>query len=407
MATTLIVETCNATEALCKIFHPTCVSWNSMIQQWKYSLKPTKKFLLHLLTICILELHFVLTLGLAVFCRLYKSDLFPVSKLLLVSTLIGVPLSWLLLEDGFLMIHGSEMVTVGNWATECIKKLKIYPFPKPHYNLMSELGVEINKALKSKPNVDIFGIVSGYTFVSTVQGVFLIAFAIVISDADLVYIVSFVCFNYFGLSTNWLSEWYMAIVRCFSTLYILQCIAVGIPTFVVLSEAVCQGLISGLKYLEYMDLTVPNIKLYRTIFVAKKIVSQMLKWFGCIFLSGSFFTLLLTVNLCLYGKKFMPNQLYIFQPFLAFSVIWSTALVLHFGYLPYKLTCKIIEKWKNQLALGTTARPKYMKLILYSLQPIGMPVGNIGIVDRDIQFNYFSAVLSYVVNTSLIFKDLL
>lgn len=407
MATTLLVETSNATEALCKIFHPTCVSWNSMLQQWKYSLKPTKKFLLHLLTICIFELHLLLTLGLAVYCELHKSKLFPVSQLLLVSTLISVPLSWLLMEDGFLIFYGSEMVTVGNWATNCIRQLKIFPFPKPHSNLLFELGLEINKALKSFSNADIFGITSGYTFISTVPAVFLISFAIVISDADLVYIVSFIWFNYLELSTNWLGKWFMTSIRYFITLYILQCIAVAIPTFTVLIGAISQGWIYGLKYLEYKDLTVPNIGLYKTIFLAKKIVSHMLKWFGCIFLSGSFFILLLTANLSLYGKKYVPQQVYIFQPFLAFSVIWSTALVLHYGYFPYKLTCIIRGKWKNQLALGTIARPKYIKLILYSLQPIAMPIGNIGIVDRDLQINYFNAVLSYVVNTSIIFKDLL
>lgn len=29
MATTLLVETSNANEALCKILYPTCVSWNN------------------------------------------------------------------------------------------------------------------------------------------------------------------------------------------------------------------------------------------------------------------------------------------------------------------------------------------------------------------------------------------
>lgn len=211
-------------------------------------------------------------MGLAFYCGLYESDWFPVSKLLLVSTLNCVPLLCLLLEESFLIFYGRETVNVGNCSTDCLKQLKIYPCPKPHSNLLLEVVLEINKALKSTPDADIFGIVSGYTFISTVPTVFLISFGIVISDADLVFIVSYVWFKYLGFCTIWLSNWYVIIIRYLSTLYVLQGIAVVIPTFTVLIEAISQGSVSSLAYLKKTDLKVPNIQLFKNMFLAYGLV---------------------------------------------------------------------------------------------------------------------------------------
>ncbi len=65
-----------------------------------------------------------------------------------------------------------------------------------------------------------------------------------------------------------------------------------------------------------------------------------------------------------------------------------------------------MKRWKSQLALGVVAKSKHIKLIVKSLQPIALPVGEIGIVDGAFEIIYFSAVLTYMVNTSVIFKDM-
>lgn len=406
MATTLLLATSNAIEALCKIVYPTCVTWNTTTKQWKYSLKPTKQFLLHIVTTSILALHLLIMVMLTVYCTLYKSDWFPVSNLLLVTILLACILSWTYL-DGFLIVYGKEMVSVVNWAIFCIKQLRIFPCAERQSNVFIELVLQIQKGIKSSPNVDIFGIIAGYVLISTVPVLFVVSFAIAISDMDLIYISIFLCSKYFGFSIYWLSSWYVKIIRYVGVLYIVQFVVIVVPTFTILLSSIFQVLICTLTYLKLMDLTYPNTKLFKTIIVAKSLVVCMLKWFNGIFLSGAFFLLLVATNLSFYGKKLLPGEFYIFVLFIAFTVWWSTVILLHYENFTYKSSCKIIEKWKSTLAVGGLAKPKYIKLIVYSLRLIALPVGDIGIVDRDIQINYFSAVLTYLVNTSIIFKDML
>ncbi len=406
MATTLLVITNNANAALSKICYPTYVSWNTVTQQWKSSIKPTKKFLLHVLTISMLQLHVLTLLGLAIYCEIFKSNLFSIGKLLLVSLAIGYVSSFSIQLNGILILFGQEMVLVANWASVHMKQLGIFPIPKSRANLLTELALEMQKAFTSKSNVDKFGIVAGYTFIANSLASFVFSFAIVFSDADFIFIVLFVISNFFGFTNYWFCSWYVNIIRYISTLWILQCLAVVPPTITALGVAILQVLIHSLTHLERVDLTYSNTKTFKTVFVANNIIFYMQKWLNGVFLGACFFVLILTINLSIFGKNFLPGHLYILAPFMAFTMLWGTMLILHYEKTTYNASCNIIKKWKSELALGTLAKPKYMKLLLYTLQPIAMPVGDIGIVDQDIQINYFSAVLDYVVNTSIIFKDL-
>lgn len=297
------------------------------------------------------------------------------------------------------------MVSIANWATVFMKQLRIFPNPKNNSNLLTELLFEIRKAATSTSNIDRFGIVAGYTFISIVPSVFTVSFAIVISDIDLVFIVLRVIFNIIGFNQYLLSRWYFQIIRYLSYVYIYQCIAVIGPTFTALIAACGQFIISTTVYIKTADLSYSSIKLFKVMVVTKNFVFHMMKMFNSIFLSGSFFILLISTNLTFYGKEVVPKQLYVSAPFLAFTFCWGTAFVLHYETFIYELTSRIIDRWKSQLVLGVTMKSKYTKLVVNSLQPIAMPVGNIGIVDRDVQINYFNAVLNYIVNTSILFKD--
>ncbi len=175
-----------------------------------------KSFYFTFFAISILLFQVFTVLGLLVYCELFKSDLF--SK------------SLVFLTDGVLIFHGPEMVLVGNWATVCIKQKHIFLMPKSGSNIFIELVLEIQKAIKSKPSVDIFGIVAGYTCITMIPFLLTILFVIVISDADLVFIVSFVCCKYCRFTDCWLSSSYFKIIRYFISMYAFQSIAVVGPT---------------------------------------------------------------------------------------------------------------------------------------------------------------------------------
>ncbi len=404
MATTLLLATNNANESLSKIFYPTCVSWNNTMEQWKYSIKPTKGFLLHLLTSIILQLNILIAVLFTVYCAFYEPDMFPLRKLQLVSALLVCCGSWSFL-DCFLIFCGQEMVSIANWATVCIKKLKLFPRPKRHSNIVKELCTEIQKVTGSNSEVDFFGIAAGYAFVSCAAILCIISFTVVISDADILYLAIVSFCSIFNLNSVWLYSWYLYFIRFLVFMNVYQCVTVVAPTFAVVSAAIVQGLIYTLNFLKRGTLTYENTKLFKNIFVAKCLVFNMLKWFNSIFLSGAFFVFLLTTNLSFYGKTFLPGHLYILILLVASTMLWFTAFILYYENFSYKSSCYIIKRWKSQLALGVAARPKYIRLIVSSLQPIAIPVGDIGIVDTDIEINYFSAVLTYVVNTSVIFKN--
>ncbi len=70
-----------------------------------------------------------------------------------------------------------------------LKKLRIFPPPKRHSNIFKKFGLEIQKDTESKSEVDFFGIAAGYEFVSCAIGICVISFAVVISDADIFYLV--------------------------------------------------------------------------------------------------------------------------------------------------------------------------------------------------------------------------
>lgn len=77
-------------------------------------------------------------------------------KLQLASTFI--PLSRVLLGDGFYIFYEQKVVAVGNWATNCLKELKIFSSPKLHSSLLLKIVVEIRKDLNRTPNVEMFAI---------------------------------------------------------------------------------------------------------------------------------------------------------------------------------------------------------------------------------------------------------
>ncbi len=297
------------------------------------------------------------------------------------------------------------MVSIANWATACIKKLRVFPPPKRHSNILKELCIEIQKFTGTKSEIDFFGMAAGYTCVCSRLGICIFSFAVVASDMDISYIVMISFCTVFELYSSWLHWWSLYFIRYFVLFEVSQCVAVVAPTFTVVSCAIVQGLIYSLIFLDRANLTYTNTKIFKQIFVAKCLVFNMLKLFNSIFLSVTFFVFLLTTNLSFYGKKFIPWHLYILIPFTASIMLWCTVFLLYYENFTFKSSCRIIKRWKSELTLGAVVKPKYIKLIVKSLQPIAVPVGNVGIVDRDLQVNYFSAVLTYVVNTSVIFKD--
>lgn len=53
-----------------------------------------------------------------------------------------------------------------------------------------------------------------------------------------------------------------------------------------------------------------------------------------------------------------------------------------------------------------TNEPRILKRMIKALQPLSIPAGNVGILDRDFMLNFLSAVLEYTVNLMVAIREI-
>lgn len=119
-------------------------------------------------------------------------------------------------------------------------------------------------------------------------------------------------------------------------------------------------------------------------------------------LSLCFFLLVLGGNVAIIGL-ILGNPL-VYVP--AFFITFTFLLVLN---LILALTCginenalKILKIWRQQA--NCRRGTGYWRRVIEALPLISIPVGRIGIIDRDIKMNYFQGCLLYLVNILIVVK---
>lgn len=120
-------------------------------------------------------------------------------------------------------------------------------------------------------------------------------------------------------------------------------------------------------------------------------------------MGGIYLLLLLVMNLCLRGYKFLPLRLYLFIPSVALFTVGILQIIFKSCCLIYALTTSILGNGRHHLT--NVVQRKTMRRVLKSLSPVAIPVGNIGIMDNIVAATYLQSLMSNVVNLMIATKD--
>lgn len=147
------------------------------------------------------------------------------------------------------------------------------------------------------------------------------------------------------------------------------------------------------------------IDIYRETQVATKVGSRIIKS-GLGIILGSFFQMMIIgMNLLMFGYEMLPFTVYSAVPvFIAFLV---SILVCVFGFCCgiHEMTGEILENWKTQFVQSPRQARNYNRRAIRCLTPASFPVGDIGIMDKEIQTNYCASLIDWLISTSFMVKD--
>lgn len=84
-------------------------------------------------------------------------------------------------------------------------------------------------------------------------------------------------------------------------------------------------------------------------------------------------------------------------------------IIFQFGCSYYKFSMRIKYNWGNEQNVNIESKMSkaFLSRLIKSLQPVSLPAGNVGIIDKDIKMNYMDNVLQNVVSMVLTLKDVL
>lgn len=122
-------------------------------------------------------------------------------------------------------------------------------------------------------------------------------------------------------------------------------------------------------------------------------------------LSIIFIILIVSLNGIIFAWRERSGFLFI-MAFLVGSnavVVMYNALLL--GCSIYENSVKILQMWSRQLAERKNC--SYLSKVARSCQPLSLPAGNVGILDRDIKMNYFDKVVVYSVNVMVVIEKII
>lgn len=118
--------------------------------------------------------------------------------------------------------------------------------------------------------------------------------------------------------------------------------------------------------------------------------------------------LLVCVNLLLFCYEILPWNIYMSLPILIIAGVALLEFMFGVGCGVYERSGKTLQKWKSILwMVQRSGQQGVLRRVLKSLRPISFPVGDIGIMDKDIQVNYWANAVNFLVNSSFLVKDMI
>lgn len=404
MASTLFFKTNQLNQSLTCVFHPLCVGWNNSKKTWEYSIKDKRKLFPHLfLTLFVTSSMCYAVGGLVVLALIYDPTLFSTNQILLQVLLLGsYPL--VVVVEMLLLFYGREIVAVINWGITLVTRLRLTEPIMKNTNFFAAFHKEISKITSPNRQIDWCAIIAScyasFQFVLSVS----LPVGTAYGDNDHIYVILR------GISSEKLLNGphlnhllFFKIFRYLGLIYVYQCNIFTFSVWINIIMSFLQVLVKTVFYLNRMQVSYDHIKMYRQVRICIYLNYTLFKVLLGTFLSLSFFIIIFSLNLSIFGWSFLPLKVYIMAPIMTLLFLMFLIFSLNIGSFLFEITSKTLNKWKREVNKGY--RANFLKRVLKSMRPIALPVGDVGIIDRDIKVNYIDTLMVGIVNVLIVCQN--
>ncbi len=404
MASTLFFKTNQLNQSLTYFYNPLCVHCNKSKKRWEYSIKDKRKLFPHLFFTLVVTGSMCYTVGsFIVLAMIYDPGLYPPNQILLQVLLLGsYPL--VVMIEILLLLYGREMVAVINWGITWVTRLDLTEPIIVNTNIFAAFHAEISKISSSNRQVDWCSIIASYY--ALCQFILSVALPVGLTygNNDHIFVIIRGIESEKLLNGPHLNHFlFFKFFRYAGLIYVYQCNIFTFSIWINIIMSVLQILVKLLFYLNRMLVSYYHVKMYRQVRICIYLNYTLLKVVLGIFLSLSFFVVIFSINLSIFGWNFLPLIVYLMAPTIAIIFFVFLIFSLDIGSFIYEITLKTLNKWKREV--HQTVKVNYLKRVLNSMRPIALPVGDVGIVDRDIKVNYMDTLMVGIVNGLILCKD--
>lgn len=159
-----------------------------------------------------------------------------------------------------------------------------------------------------------------------------------------------------------------------------------------------------MKALKDSNATYKSIQHYKHLIVERNVLRDFEQHLTSVGLVGMFLILVLTtaqIILSLGDKKFAMFAI----AFVVFGMGNSTlSVIFHICCAIYEDSIEIRKIWESKC--GSGIHDQCIRRLLRSNRPLSVPVGEVGIMDRELKLNFYSAVTDYTINVLLAVQEM-
>ncbi|CAL8129934.1 unnamed protein product [Orchesella dallaii] len=154
------------------------------------------------------------------------------------------------------------------------------------------------------------------------------------------------------------------------------------------------------KTLNQVDLYHGAVQIFMQLRITFAMMNSILKLTFTMYLSTACITFIMCMVTNIKGWRILPPFVYWMSPMLTVCVTTCLLFVLGFGGDLYKMSEEMLSKWKRQLVTTSSSEwdRKVARKSLRMCRRIAIPVGDIGVIDRDIKINYINNMLNFTID---------
>ncbi|CAL8129196.1 unnamed protein product [Orchesella dallaii] len=404
MASPLLLKCFSLHQSLIFPYFPHRISWSSPTKQWKFESNVQN----------LIPFYFIYSLS---FLLIYSSSLLVICSALwlhpglfhaeqiIVAIFVIVVLLLTLVEEVPLVIYGSELIEAINAYIPLDNQLS----PQPRNPQKGSLFGEIRKLLR-KESFDAAGIILNILIV--VEFIVFVPLPIFLVHLDLDPIHLGIIALFPGEYFKWARSIQIPVKIIRHIVTWVGCEIMGRSIRVLIALP-----LGGLtlfqrvfrKILNQVDLYQGAFQFFMQLHITFAIMNRTLKLIFTMYLSTACICFVVSMVINIKGWGILPPFIYWMSPVTTMFIITILLFVLAFAGDLYSMSEEMLENWKRQLATTSSSgwNRKVARKSLRMCRRIAIPVGDIGVIDKDIKTNYIDNMLNFTIDALVTAEDLL